>query len=360
MATVRHIGQAGPELTEREELVLRYIVQNFILTANPVGSRFLSKRFEEESISAATIRNVMADLEEKGYITHPHTSAGRVPTDLGYRRYVDALVRGEHLSMAERAAIESTIDPGTPPSTFVRETSRLLATITEQLGIVTAPEVLDSVLERIELVPLSSTRLLVVLSLHSRIVRTVTLELNENIERAQLAPLVGLLNERLAGLRLRDVRGTVRERLRDVVDERTNPVVRIFFDAADRIFTQHDDNRIHITPAQGMLRQPEFASPEQVRGIVELIENQEVIVHLLDGRAAGELILCDDRSVEISIGSEHSDERLADFSMITTRYRIGDTSGTIGLIGPKRMNYSRLIAVVEFVAMTMTNRFGDH
>jgi heat-inducible transcriptional repressor len=360
MAAVNHIGRSGAELSEREELVLRYIVQNYILTASPVGSRFLSKRFEEESISAATIRNVMADLEEKGYITHPHTSAGRVPTDLGYRRYVDGLMSGEHLSIAERVAIESTIDPVSPPSTYIRETSRLLASITEQLGIVTAPEVLDSVLERIELVQLSSTRLLVVLSLQSRIVRTVTLELHEAIEREQLGPLVQILNERLAGHRVREVRSTVRERLSDVVDERSSPIVRIFFDAADRIFTHGDDQRIHVTPAQSMLKQPEFASPDQVRGIVELIENQEVIVHLLDGRGSIEARRGDTVTVEVSIGSEHADERLAEFSMITTRYRIGDTAGTIGLIGPKRMNYSRLIAVVDFVASTMTNRFGDH
>ena len=360
MAPVKHIVPNIADLTEREELVLRYIVQNYILTANPVGSRFLSKRFEEESISAATVRNVMADLEEKGYITHPHTSAGRVPTDLGYRRYVDGLINAEHLSMAERTAIESTFDPAAPPSTFIRETSRLLATISEQLSLVTAPEVLESVLERIELVQLSATRLLVVLSLHSKIVRTVTLELNETVDRDALGVLVQVLNERLAGLRLRDIRATVRERLRDVVDERSNPVVRIFFEAADRIFAQHDDQRIHVTPPQNMLRQPEFASADGVRGIVELIENQEVIVHLLDGRLSVEGRAVAERTVDVSIGSEHPDERLADFSMITTRYRIGDTAGTIGLIGPKRMNYSRLIAVVEFVAMTMTNRFGDH
>ncbi|MBC8145795.1 MAG: heat-inducible transcription repressor HrcA [bacterium] len=351
---------AGSELTEREELVLRYVVQCYILTANPVGSRFLSKRFEEESISAATVRNVMADLEEKGYITHPHTSAGRVPTDLGYRRYVDGLISTEHLSIAERSAIESTFDPNASPTMFIRETSRLLATITEQLALVTAPEVLDSVLERIELVQLSSTRLLVVLSLQSRIVRTVTLELNQTIEREQVGILVQMLNERLGGLTLREVRASVRERLRDVVDENLSPVIRIFFEAADRIFTQHDDQRIHLTPAQSMLRQPEFASAEQLRGIVELIENQEVIVHLLDGRVSVETRSGIEPAVEISIGSEHPDERLADFSMITTRYRIGDTSGTIGLIGPKRMNYSRLSAVVEFVAMTMTNRFDNH
>lgn len=359
MAPVKHIVHAASELTEREELVLRYVVQCYILTANPVGSRFLSKRFEEESISAATVRNVMADLEEKGYITHPHTSAGRVPTDLGYRRYVDGLISTEHLSPAERVAIENTFDPAVSPTAFARETSRLLATITEQLGLVTAPEVLDSVLERIEVVQLSSTRLLVVLSLQSRIVRTVTLELSQVVDREQIGALVAILNERLSGLRLREVRASVRERLRDVVDDRLNPVVRIFFDAADRIFAQGDDQRIHVTPAQSMLRQPEFASADQVRGIVELIENQEVIVHLLDGRVSVEPRIGNEPGVEISIGSEHPDERLAEFSMITTRYRIGDASGTIGLIGPKRMNYSRLSAVVEFVAMTMTNRFGN-
>jgi heat-inducible transcriptional repressor len=356
MVTGKHIAAPPtglPELSEREELVLRSIVQHFILTATPVGSRFLSKRLEEESLSAATIRNVMADLEEKGYITHPHTSAGRIPTDRGYRIYVNGLVRSEKLTRAELSAIKMQIDPSAPTPVMMRQTSKLIGAISQQLGVVMAPEILDAVLGRLELVPLSSTRLLVVLSLQAGLVRTITLEINEEVSREGLEALVDTLNRRLSGLTLREIRTSFRDRLSDLAETHPGGLVRIFLDSADTIFAQESDQRVHISPTRDILLQPEFSTPEQFRGIVELIENEEVIIHLLEGRQGEE------QSVEVMIGRELGDERMAAYSLIATRYCIGDATGTIGLIGPKRMNYSRMITVVEYVAKTITNNFHE-
>ncbi len=356
MTPGRHtsVHQLPTDLTEREELVLRYIVQYYILTANPVGSRYLSKRFDQESISAATIRNVMADLEEKGYISHPHTSAGRVPTDRGYRFYVDCLVDIEKLTQAERTAIRRNIDPTAPTGLVMKEASRLIGAISSQLGIVTAPQVLSSVLERIEIVPLGARRLLVVLSARAGEVRTVTIEVREEVHRDQLDQIVAILNERLAGLTLGEIRKSYQDRLRDVAEAHPGGLVRIFLDSAEKIFSNSlDVDRVHISPTQNILRQPEFASPERFRGIVELVENEEVIIHLVEGHGSGRA------GVEVAIGTELADERMADYSLITTRYQIGDTSGTIGLIGPKRMNYSKMITVVEYIAKTITNSFQE-
>lgn len=360
MTTGRHIrgrqkNSAAGELTEREELVLRYIIQHYILTANPVGSRYLSKRLEEESISAATIRNTMADLEEKGFISHPHTSAGRVPTDRGYRFYVDTLVRSGRLSDAERTTIRKNIDPTASTPVLMKEASRLIGLISHQLGIVRAPELLNGILERIELVCLSGTRLLVVLSLRAGLIRTVTLEVNDHeISRDRIDGVVRVLNERLAGLTLREIRTSCYERLRDVALGDAGGLMQVLLDSADRIFTEAADiERLQISPTRNILRHPEFANPEQVRGIVELIENEEMVVHLLDSH------LGDDQSVEITIGEEHRNERLLGYSLITTRYQIGTTTGTIGLIGPKRMDYSRMITVVEYIAKTISNNFQD-
>ncbi len=348
-------SRRAADLTEREHLVLRYIVQHYILTANPVGSRYLSKRLEEEAISAATIRNVMADLEEKGYISHPHTSAGRVPTDRGYRLYVDTIVQAEKLSQAERSEIRKRIDPTVPPPALMRDVSRLLGIISHQLGIVTAPELLGSVLHRLEMVPLTGTRILVVLSLKGGLVRTITLEIHQEVSRDQVDQIVLVLNERLAGLTLREIRLTYHDRLRDVACSDANGLMQFFLDSGERIFNEgRDIERVHISPTQNILRHPEFASAELMRGVVELIENEEMIIHLLEDRAAEER-----GGVEITIGSEHSDERMNDYSLITTRYQLGNSSGTIGLIGPKRMNYSRMITVVEFVAKTITSNFQD-
>jgi len=346
---------SGSELTQREELVLRYIVQNYILTANPVGSRYLSKRLEEESISAATIRNTMADLEEKGYISHPHTSAGRVPTDLGYRFYVDTLVGNGRLSEAERNTIRKNIDPTAPTPVLMKDASRLIGLISQQLGLMRAPELLNSVLERLEMVPLSSTRLLVVLSLRAGLIRTVTLEVHDQeLSRRSLDGVIRMLNERLAGLTLREIRTSCHERLRDVATGREGRLMQFLLGSADRIFTGGGDfERVQVSPTTNILQHPEFSNPEQVRGIVELIENEEMVVHLLDSHPG------DGVSVEITIGEEHRNERMLGYSLITTRYRVGGTTGTIGLIGPKRMDYSRMITVVEYIAKTISDNFQD-
>ncbi|MBL7986682.1 MAG: heat-inducible transcription repressor HrcA [Chlorobi bacterium] len=352
--TTRSEQRRADALSEREALVLRYIVQHYILTANPVGSRYLSKRLEEESISAATIRNVMADLEEKGYITHPHTSAGRVPTDIGYRLYVNGFAKTEPLTQAERASIRRQVDVTAPATVMMRDISRILGEITHQLGIVTAPEILGSRLERIELVQLSSTRLLVVLSLDSGLVRTITLEIHQESSRERLLPVVEALNQRLTGLTLLEIRASCHDRLRDVAIDDPTRIVQAVLESNERIFAQRADvERVAISPAQNILRHPEFSSPEQLRGVVELIENQEMIIHLLEEHPGQE------NQVEVTIGSEHSDERLKEYSLITTRYQNGYSSGTIGLIGPRRMNYSRMITVVEYVARIISGPGHD-
>ncbi|MCB0712505.1 MAG: heat-inducible transcription repressor HrcA [Ignavibacteriae bacterium] len=343
------------DLTDREELVLRNIVHHYVLTANPVGSRFLSKRLDEESLSAATIRNVMADLEEKGYISHPHTSAGRVPTDQGYRLYVDMLIRMEGLTHAEQQEIRRGIHTDAPQAQLMKETSRLIAAISNQLGIVTAPEILGGILERLELVQLSSSRLMVILSLRAGMVKTVMLEVHEEVSRDQMERLTILLNERLGGLTIREIRGTYRDRLLDLASSgEASGLVRIFLDSAERIFdAQPGVERVHVAPAKEILHQPEFSSPEQVRGIVELMENEEIVIHLLEGHQAA------DNGVHVAIGMELEDERMAEYSMIATRYKVGETHGTIGLIGPKRMNYARLMSLVGYVANTLTNQFDE-
>ncbi len=348
-------GPAGrislPDLSDREELVLRSIVQHYILTANPVGSRFLSKRLEGESLSAATLRNVMSDLEEKGYITHPHTSAGRMPTDFGYRLYVDMLARMERISQKEKIAIAERIDVHAPQGAVLKETSRLLAAITKQLGVVTTPEILDGTLERLELVHLSSTRIMVVLSLRAGTVRTVLLELSEEVRRETAMQVNEMLNERLVGLTIREIRATYRDRLRDMTDEPdARGLVRYFLESAEQVFSDHaGEERVHLVPASDILHQPEFATPDLVKGIVELMEDEEIIIHLLEENRPGA------HKVSVTIGSEHGDERMQEYSMIATRYWMGETFGTIGLIGPKRMDYGRLISLVGHVARKLSD-----
>src|ERR1041385_8536610 len=186
MGRPKNIEPVGSDaLTDRQREILRLVVQQYVLTANPVGSRYIS-RISTLGLSDATLRNVMADLEYLGYIDHPHTSAGRMPTDKGYRLYVDSLMMMEHLSEAERRAVANTLGNAITPEDVVRESTSILAKLSRQLSMLVLPALQDAVLERVEIVPLSSNRVLIVVAAKSGRIKTVTLETETTIERVKL------------------------------------------------------------------------------------------------------------------------------------------------------------------------------
>ncbi|HEX9251912.1 MAG TPA: heat-inducible transcriptional repressor HrcA, partial [Ignavibacteriaceae bacterium] len=206
------------DLNDREKTILRSIVQQFILTASPVGSRNITKRFDV-GVSPATVRNIMSDLEESGFINHPHTSAGRIPTDKGYRYYVDALMEIQKLKSSDKGYIDKSLDKNIlETDEILKIASKLLSTITKQIACVTYPTLDNGILEKIQLVILSSTRLLVVVSIKSGLVKTMTLEFDTEVENEKLQKVEALLNERLNGLTFQEIRKTFKERLSDVGD----------------------------------------------------------------------------------------------------------------------------------------------
>ena len=223
------------ELNDREKTILRSIIQQFILTASPVGSRNITKKFNV-GVSPATVRNIMSDLEDTGFIDHPHTSAGRVPTDKGYRYYVDTLMEIQKLKNTDKGIIDKSLDQNIlETDEILKIASRLLSSITNQIACVTYPTLDKGILEKIQLVSLTSTRLLVVVSIKSGLVKTITLEFNSEIGNIKLHKVETLLNERLNGLTFQEIRKTVKERFVDV-GENEKPVIRLFIDSVDKIF----------------------------------------------------------------------------------------------------------------------------
>jgi len=335
---------ALPALNERERQVLLYIIEQHVTTAQPVGSRSLSK-LTDLQLSPASIRNVMADLEEFGLIGHPHTSAGRIPTDMGYRYYVDAMMRDTALSGEDRAFIDAQLLETTPAAIqdLIRSSSHILSRISQQLAIVAAPSLASGVLERLELIPVSSDRIMVILSIHSGIVKSIIMHVRSEVSREQLDNICVLLNERLAGLTLRDIRETFSDRMRDS-DQHDRDIVRLFIDASDKLFSERMDSElVCIEGMQRMTRQPEFGDTESLRNIIDLVENQEVIVHVIDSMSSGE-------SLTVRIGIELQHEKMNDYSVITSPYRIGRLQGAVSIVGPKRMDYPRMVAIVEYLA----------
>ncbi len=330
------------ELTARERQVIEAVIHAFVETAEPAGSRTIAKRYNL-GVSAATIRNTMSDLEEKGYLYHPHTSAGRVPTDQAYRVYVDSLMEPTVPTRTETDQIRRELHHGASViESLLVKAAEVLGVLTQELGVAVAPSFDNAVLERLELVQASTERLLMVLVLSGGAARTIFLEVSNELPPAALASVQLVLNERLSGLTLREIRTTLRERLSDVSAEReAGELLNIFVEEADQLFEigASEESALVLGSTQMLVDQPEFHSSEQMRNLMELTEQREVLRQALQARRAP--------GISVTIGGENLDPKLAKLTIITSTYRCGPFAGMIGVIGPTRMPYRKVVTMVE-------------
>ncbi len=330
------------ELSERERQVLEAVIHSYVATAEPAGSRTLSRRFGL-GISPATIRNTMSDLEEKGFLFHPHTSAGRVPTDKAYRVYVDSLMRLDPISREERRKLAEDISTGgSAIEAILRRAAQSLGVLTQELGVALGPRLERATLRRLELVRVSSDRLLMVISLSGGAVRTIFVEVPGTIADEALVEVTIVLNERLAGLTLDQMRTSLASRLRDVhARPETAELLNIFVQEGDQVFALAAEPTETVVIGQPSLLadQPEFASGERLRQLIELTEKRQQLASLLEARPGA-------NGMSITIGNEHGDPRLGAFTVVTAEYTAGTLSGVIGVIGPTRMPYDKVIALV--------------
>ncbi len=344
---------ALPELTDRERRVLEAVIQRYVETAEPAGSRTISKRFGL-GVSPATIRNTMSDLEEKGYLFHPHTSAGRVPTDIAYRLYVDSLLRKSRPVKAdvERLSEHLTADGPGAIENILRRAAQSLSIVTQELGVALGPR-LDSVrLQRLELVRLSQERLLLVLSLEGGAVRTIFVEVTGQIAETALAEVMVVLSECLAGLTLREIRASLGDRVRDTaVSQSGSDLLNIFVQEGDTLFdlpVVAPEQTVLFGQASVLADQPEFTTGDGMRRLLELTEEKHRLAEVLRSRAASP-------GISITIGNEHGDPRLEPFTIVTAEYRVGALSGVIGVIGPTRMPYEKVIALVRHTSVMVSD-----
>ncbi len=337
-------------LTDREKAILRNVIHQFILTANPVGSRNIARKYDL-GLSPATIRNIMADLEDTGFLGHPHTSAGRIPTDKGYRLYVDSLMEITDLAVDQKNQIIRRLNQDSSDTEdLLRISSVILSDITNQLACVTFPKFESAILEKIQIVQLSSKRILVVLSIRSGLVKTITMELETEIETKDIENVQVILNERLTDLTFNEIKRTFGERIKNAANMENHSIIRLFLDSADKIFSDTSFNdKAFISGTKNILRQPEFDDIENFQSIIELIENKDIIIHIMDSKKP------DGNAVSVSIGSENPSEILHNYSFVIKDYKVGETVGILGIIGPKRMEYSKSIAAILYIADILTS-----
>ena len=333
-------------LTEREKEILESIVQHFVLTGNPVGSRTLAKK-QKETLSPASIRNVMADLEEKGYLDHPHTSAGRRPTTMGYRHYVDNLVDLTELSDEEKVLFRQNIGDFSGDLDFILEkTLQVLAKVSNLLGVVLTPKFDDSVLEKIDILRISSEKLLVILSIKDGVAKTILLEVQHDLADNLLKKVNQLINERLAGLKIKEIKNTFSDRLKDLMNEESG-LIRLFIDSAEKLFDFTRYSNLIYSGASNIINYPEFSDVNKISTLIELFEEKNIIIHLMEKRTVPP-------ELKITIGDENEEELVQNCSIITAPYRVGNIDGILGVIGPTRMVYKRVIPIVDFTAKFVT------
>jgi len=338
------------ELTEREKLVLREVIGQYILTATPVGSRTLAKRFNFK-LSPATIRNVMADLEEKGLLYQPHTSAGRIPSELGYRLFVDNLMAHQELTARERDLLDSEINKFVTRDVknVLEQTARLLAEISNLLCVVMSPPLREGILHRIDLIGAGGDKVLVVITIQSGFVRSMFLEVQSEIKPEELEYAGALMNQRLSGLKLSEIRGTINERLKDSGIERI-PLMRSMVAKAQDLFSFVEDDDYLFGGMHELAAQPEFYNVEELRKIISLLEDKSMFVHLFARQADG---------VQVRIGRENAAKSLSALSIVTAPYKFRQLCGAIGLIGPTRMDYPKAVSIIEYTARKIDAAVGD-
>lgn len=337
---------AFENLSDRERQILANLVEYYISSADPVGSRVIANKFKM-GLSSATIRNTLQDLEELGLVEQPHTSAGRVPTDIGYRFYVDALFKPEELTDAEKQSIRShLVAEGREVNAILGQTARLLGEITSQLGVTIAPRFEEGRLRSIRFVPIAEGRVMAIVVISSGLAKTLVLEIDAQISESTLQTLEQLLNERLAGLTLSEIRRTITDRLAggEIAGGR---LLQLIIDPQSKVWQeQQRPEDLHVSGTERLLQLPEFGDRRRLARIVSLLENGRVLSDFLQQAA--------DEGLVITIGKENRIDAIMDCSLVTSSYKVGGISGAIGVIGPTRMPYSKLVSVVEYTARSIT------
>lgn len=335
-------------ISERAQLLLKALIERYIRDGLPVGSKALVEA-SGLPVSAATARNVMADLEDIGLIRAPHTSAGRVPTVQGYRLFVDSLITVRPLGQDAIASLQQELNPDKSPSELVASASQLLARITAQAGLVTLPRLPRVLLRQVEFLPLSDNRVLVILVVNERDVQNRVIHTRRTYSEIELQQAANMINQRFAGRGLREVRAAIVEAMQ--LDKASiDQHLQVSLDLAAKAFEEAPTTgRDYVLAGEAQLIGQ--AGPEtydKLRDLFEAFQQKNEILDLVD-----RCIQAD--GVQIFIGDEAGFEALGDFSVITAPYQADNqTLGVLGVIGPTRMAYERVIPIVDVTARMLS------
>lgn len=334
-------------LSPRASSLLKTLIEMHIREGQPIASKNLQGE-SGLSVSPATVRNIMAELEDFGYLASPHTSAGRIPTAQGYRFFVDSLLQVGPVEQGAVSALTAGLDPNRSASELVQSASNLLAQITYQTGIVTVPKPASSQLRQIEFLPLSGDRVLVILVINEREVQNRIIQMQRPMNEEHLKAAADLINQRYAGADLSQVKTRI---VREMAEARSR--IDAYMEAAlelasAAIDTQEQSENVMVTGEASLLNQASPEDMQKLRELFDAFERKRDLLELLDrcSRADG---------IQIFIGEEAGFDVFGDFSVITAPYAQGSQSlGVLGVIGPTRMAYERVIPIVDVTARMLS------
>ncbi len=340
-------ANTGMALDDRSREILQWAISTFISTGKPVGSRTIA-RHSHEHLSAATVRNIMADLEEMGYLRQPHPSAGRIPTDKAYRLYVDFMLEKREISPYERRLIDHSLRSEDNPELLMARTSHILSSVSQNLGIVVSPPISQVALQHIQFIKLSENRLLVVLVSRSGIVQNRVIHPQEEYSQTELDQAARYIIEHFKERSLAEIRALLSKM---IGEERAlyDQLVRRVIVLSNQAFSETANEtrfEIYLDGASNLIKNPEFSDITRMRTLFETIEQKSRLASLISACIQG-----DAQEVKITIGAENALPGIEDCTLVASRYIVDEkTIGSLGILGPTRMEYARAISLVEYVA----------
>jgi heat-inducible transcriptional repressor len=333
------------ELSDRAKRVLHAVIDSYVQTGAPVGSSLLAKAYDFQ-VSSATLRNIMAELEELGLLTHPHTSAGRVPTDRGYRYYIDTLISYEKdpASLQEQIVQTPALQSGEIHQ-LMEEASQFLAKLSRHTGVIVAPAEPEGRYKHIEFVRLRGSQVLIIFVTNTGTVLNKLVELDESIPQQELNAFSTYLDEELEHRTLSEVRQRLIERLR----EEKAGFARLFEQTyrASREVREQEGEKVFIGGASQIFDSPEFADIEKIRTLFRAFEDKYKLVKLLDKTAVA-------KGIKVFVGSENPFFEMQGCSLVVSNYQAGNVVGALGVIGPVRMQYRQVIQVVDYTSKLLS------
>ncbi|MDO4554238.1 MAG: heat-inducible transcriptional repressor HrcA [Lachnospiraceae bacterium] len=327
------------ELDERKQKILQAVIANYLETGEPVGSRTISK-YTDLNLSSATIRNEMADLEEMGYIIQPYTSAGRIPSDLGYRFYVDQLMQEKEADQEERKELLVRVDR---MEKMLEQVATVLATNTNYATLVTSPQLKESKLKFIQVSQVDEHELLAVIVVEGNVVKNQMIYTENSLKNEEVLKLNILLNSFLQGLTLKDINLELVHTMKVQAGMHASILEEIFQGIVEAIHDV-DEVEVYTGGTANILRYPELGDREQTSRLLDALVEKKELTKLLDDTMTRE----DKHGIQVYIGTETSNQNLKDCSVVTATYEMEEGgTGTIGIIGPKRMDYKKVVKTLK-------------